>query len=381
MHTDYKKVEINSDELVELKAIEHDLKSRFVEFQFLSNNVPVNLSKCTVRVYALNSKRSEIFNNLKVIDALRGKAKLELTDSFLKFGRTRYQLKIYGANGEKLSSNIFSLSVGEDLMSDNAIEGSNEFKALDVALNQVDSIDVKLKEVDNKLDLKAKGIAKTFSLPIANTYYKVAKLTSWSQNSALITIVAKGDNSQFNISRLIMSTNLGYDPKLSVLQTSVANKGAISFAKILPNVSGDGSLQLYTNTSNVEVTIYIDSFDGINFVEPIQTSDEELTSIKVNLQQTAKVYVDKLTDGFKINIDGTVEQWGYTSLAQGDTWFTVALPISYKDNNYNIQVTPYYTDRYVPIYCGVVEKDKFKVAYVGSDSNGARCYWRTIGFV
>lgn len=241
---------------------------------------------------------------------------------------------------------------------------------------------VNLNKLNSSLVSKSKGIQKTFNLPLANTYYKVAKLTSWSQNSALITIVAKGDNSRFNISRILMSTNLGYDPKLSVLQTSIANHGAISFARILPNPNGDGSLQLYTNTSNVEVTVYLDSFDGINFIEAIQTSGEEgLTTLKVNLQEMSKVYIDKLTNGFKINIDGTVEQWGYETINRGDTWFPIILPISYKDNNYNIQLTPYYTNRYVPIYCGAIEKDKFKAAYVGSDSNGTAFYWRTIGFI
>ncbi|EGS9999079.1 BppU family phage baseplate upper protein, partial [Clostridium perfringens] len=151
MHTDYKKVEINSDELVELKAIEHDLKSRFVVFQFLSNNVPINLSSCTVRAYALNSKKNEIFNNLKIIDASRGKAELELTDAFLKRGTTIYQLKIYGAKGEKLSSNIFSLNVGEDLMRDNSIESTNEFNALEEALNEVKGFEEVKREI---LDLK-----------------------------------------------------------------------------------------------------------------------------------------------------------------------------------------------------------------------------------
>lgn len=148
MHIDYKKVEINSDELIELKAIEHDLKSRFVVFQFLSNNVPINLSSCSVRVYGVNSKRNEIFNNLKIIDSLRGKAQLELTDAFLKRGTTIYQLKIYGAKGEKLSSNIFSIDVGEDLMSDNSIESSNEFTALDEALKKVTGIENLYRDVE-----------------------------------------------------------------------------------------------------------------------------------------------------------------------------------------------------------------------------------------
>ena len=160
MHTDYKKVEINSDEIIELKAIEHDLKSRFIVFQFLSNNVPINLSSCTVRAYALNSKKNEIFNNLKIIDALRGKAELELTDAFLKRGTTIYQLKIYGSNGERLSSNIFSLEVGQDLMDDNSIESTNEFTALEEALKTVDNIDVNFRDVNSKIEQQGINIDK-----------------------------------------------------------------------------------------------------------------------------------------------------------------------------------------------------------------------------
>lgn len=162
MHTDYKKVEINSDELIELKAIEHDVKSRFVLFQFISNNVPVNLSNCNVRVYAINSKRKEIFNNLTLADPLTGKAKLELTDAFLKRGKTIYQLKIYGANGERLSSNIFSLEVGQDLMCDNSIESANEFTALEEALKTVDNIDVNFRDVNSKIETNKNNIDNLF---------------------------------------------------------------------------------------------------------------------------------------------------------------------------------------------------------------------------
>ena len=158
MHTDYKKVEINSDELIELKAIEHDLKSRFVLFQFISNNIPINLSNCNVRVYAINSKRKEIFNNLTLVDSLTGKAKLELTDSFLKQGKTIYQLKIYGSNGERLSSNIFSLEVGHDLMEDNSIESTNKFTALEEALKTVDNIDVNFRDVNSKIEQQGANI-------------------------------------------------------------------------------------------------------------------------------------------------------------------------------------------------------------------------------
>ncbi|MCX0353498.1 BppU family phage baseplate upper protein [Clostridium perfringens] len=209
MHTDYKKVEINSDELIELKAIEHDLKSRFVEFQFLSNNVPVNLSKCTVRVYALNSKRNEIFNNLKIIDALRGKAQLELKDSFLKFGITRYQLKIYTANGGILSSNIFELNVGEDLMNDNAIESSNEFTALDEALKKATGIENLYRDVEentNNITKITEKLDYTSERMQDNTETIVYNLKN-KEGSYGDCIVIKSDDGTFSMIDCFMEEN------------------------------------------------------------------------------------------------------------------------------------------------------------------------------
>ncbi|MDZ4992648.1 DUF2479 domain-containing protein [Clostridium perfringens] len=158
MHIDYKKVEINSDELIELKAIEHDIKSRFVLFQFISNNIPINLSDCNVRVYGKNNLGKEIFNNLTLIDPLTGKAKLELTDAFLVRGTTIYQLKIYNSQGARLSSNIFSLEVGQDLMDDNSIESTNEFTALEEALKTVDNIDINFRDVNSKIEHQGTNI-------------------------------------------------------------------------------------------------------------------------------------------------------------------------------------------------------------------------------
>ena len=209
MHTDYKKVEINSDELVELKAIEHDLKSRFVVFQFLSNNVPINLSGCSVRVYGVNSKRNEIFNNLKIIDSLRGKAQLELTDAFLKRGTTIYQLKIYGAKGEKLSSNIFSIDVGEDLMSDNAIESSNEFTALDEALKKVVGIENLYRDIEentNNISKITEKLNYTSERMQDNTETIVYNLKN-KEGSYGDCIVIKSDDGTFSMIDCFMGEN------------------------------------------------------------------------------------------------------------------------------------------------------------------------------
>ncbi|EOU1805655.1 BppU family phage baseplate upper protein [Clostridium perfringens] len=132
-----KTVYIDRDELIEIKAIEHDVKTRFIDFKFIAANKILDISNCIVRVYALNSKGNEIFNNLTVIDGARGIARLELTDALLVPGTTEYMLKITTDNGGILSSNRFNLIVDKDLMTGNAIEGTNEYKALDEALKTV----------------------------------------------------------------------------------------------------------------------------------------------------------------------------------------------------------------------------------------------------
>lgn len=135
-----KTVYIDRDELIEIKAIEHDVKTRFIDFKFIAANKILDISNCIVRVYAITSKGNEIFNNLTVIDGAKGIARLELTDALLIPGTTEYMLKIYDEHGGILSSNRFNLIVDKDLMTGNATEGTNEYKALDEALKTVGNI-------------------------------------------------------------------------------------------------------------------------------------------------------------------------------------------------------------------------------------------------
>ena len=149
-----KTVYIDRDELTEIKAIEHDIKTRFIDFKFIGANKVLDISHCIVRIYALNSKRNEIFNNLTIVDGAKGIARLELTDALLVPGTTEYMLKITTDNGGILSSNRFNLIVHPDLMTGNAIEGTNEYRALDEALKTVGNIhaiDVKTGENANNI--------------------------------------------------------------------------------------------------------------------------------------------------------------------------------------------------------------------------------------
>lgn len=145
-----KTVYIDKNEITEIKAIEHDTKTRFINFKFVGNNTAVDLTDCKVRIYAKNSRYIEIFNDLTVLDARKGIAQLELTDKMLRPGVTEYQLKIMPMGGGQLSSNTMQIVVGKDLMKDTAIESSNEYKTFENALNKIDKYDLRLKDIEDK---------------------------------------------------------------------------------------------------------------------------------------------------------------------------------------------------------------------------------------
>lgn len=208
-HIEPKKVYINRDELIEIEAIEHDIKTRFIDFKFISINKVLDISHSLVEIYALNQKGNEIFNNLNIIDGPKGLARLELTDALLVPGTTEYMLKIRTENGGILSSNKFNLIVHPDLMVSNAIEGSNEYTVLDEALKTVGNInatEVRSKEnasnivkITEKLDYTAERVQDNTETIIYNLKNK--------EGSYGDCIVIKADDGTFSMIDCFMEEN------------------------------------------------------------------------------------------------------------------------------------------------------------------------------
>ena len=208
-HIEPKKVYINRDELIEVEAIEHDIKTRFIDFKFISINKVLDISHSLVEIYALNQKGNEIFNNLNIIDGPKGLARLELTDALLVPGTTEYMLKIRTENGGILSSNKFNLIVHPDLMTGNAIEGTNEYTALDEALKSIGNInatEVRSKEnasnivkITEKLDYTAERMQDNTETIIYNLKNK--------EGSYGDCIVIKSDDGTFSMIDCFMEEN------------------------------------------------------------------------------------------------------------------------------------------------------------------------------
>ncbi|MDK0745658.1 BppU family phage baseplate upper protein [Clostridium perfringens] len=204
-----KTVYIDRDELIEIKAIEHDVKTRFIDFKFIAANKILDISNCIVRVYALNQKGNEIFNNLNIIDGPKGLARLELTDALLVPGTIEYMLKITTDNGGILSSNRFNLIVSKDLMADNAIEGTNEYKALDEALKTVgelNSMKVNIEKNDTNITKITEKLDYTSERMQDNTETIIYNLKN-KEGSYGDCIVIKADDGTFSMIDCFMEEN------------------------------------------------------------------------------------------------------------------------------------------------------------------------------
>ena len=155
-----RKVHINNDDPIEIKAVEHDIKSRFIDFKFLGAINIIDLTYSTVRIYGVNPEGFKIFDELTVIDGKKGVARLELTDGLLVAGTADYQLVISDSNGGRLTPLcLVRLIISESLVDNEAIESSNKFTALDKALAKVENfneVDVRSKENANSINQNKK---------------------------------------------------------------------------------------------------------------------------------------------------------------------------------------------------------------------------------
>ena len=123
---------------------------RYLLFKLLDDGVPFDLTGKKVRAYS----SSEKFNDLVTVDSKNGLCELKLTTEFLgRTGFNKVELTIYeGLN--TLSTMIFCINNIACLRDDSAIESTNEFSALTIALNKVEQLEKNLEEASTDLEKK-----------------------------------------------------------------------------------------------------------------------------------------------------------------------------------------------------------------------------------
>lgn len=136
------------------------------------------------------------------------------------------------------------------------------------------------------------------------------------------------------------------------------------------NTDREGHCIIYGKITNIisERRIRVRSSGGV-----INSGKGAITDVKMDHDN----YLGTLILGKNICI-----QWGYFTIRRGNTWEKININRPYKDNNYNIQVSPYYKNGHNNIYVGNVEKSCFHVSTDGDlvdTQYGQSLYWFCIG--
>ena len=148
-----------------IDAKQNDINSRFIEFTLVNNSLPLDLTGHTVKIFAIKTDNTLIFNNTTIINAKEGKVLVELTSQALAVvGSLECELVIYGANNSVLSTKTFTINVIKSIRDDSAIESTNEFTALTQAFSTIQ-------------ELKERISIATFTATASNTTRIVHNLT------------------------------------------------------------------------------------------------------------------------------------------------------------------------------------------------------------
>ena len=124
-----------------LTAKQGDIASRFILFHLLDGDTPFDLTGKSVRVYARKPDKTEIFNDLIINDETKGYCTLELTSQCLAEAGI-VKMELYISESDKVLTSIpFDLEVISCINNVNAIVSTNEFSALNAALESLQDFD------------------------------------------------------------------------------------------------------------------------------------------------------------------------------------------------------------------------------------------------
>lgn len=234
-----------------------DVNSRFIEFTLVNNSLPIDLTGHTVKIFAIKTDNTLIFNNTIITNTTEGKVLVELTSQALAVsGTLRCELVIYGANNSVLSTKTFTISVIASIRNDSAVESTNEFTALTEALSTVTGI-------NNKAD----------------KMYVDEEVNSVKTELANKANIIEVENS-INIINTQLADNVSLINNLDINKASKAEVEAVTnqIANIVAH-NGDG-------TKDTEIIDLRTGFNGVIYASAKQRADIEMATINGTILPT-----------------------------------------------------------------------------------------------
>lgn len=114
-----------------ITAVQFDSASRFLDVTLTDNGVAVDLTDHEVRLFAKKADTTEYYADGEITAATTGRCQFELTDQMLAVAQDiEVQIITYYDNTEVLQAPVFTIHVVKSLITDSAVESSNEYGAL-----------------------------------------------------------------------------------------------------------------------------------------------------------------------------------------------------------------------------------------------------------
>lgn len=230
--------------------------ARYLLFRILDNGVPFVLTGKTVRAYIKNSNPIPIYNDLVTVDATQGMCELKLTSGILKYpGLTSAELEIREGT-DVISTLQFVIDIVSTLRDDTAIESTNEFSALTIALDRVEQLDKNLNMAST--DLEKKYTARLNGID-AQLEDKATKIEINTEKVRIDNLIRISDNSFYE-------KCLNEDSGALLIVNDNASTGQINIINVTPTEEG-----------------YIAKVgDYVRFVHGISSGSAELVDLRID---------------------------------------------------------------------------------------------------
>ena len=246
-HYNYLDIDLDSKNYRKLRAMQGDIKSRYILVNLYSNNLAYDLSHCTVKIYGLKRDKTIFFNNAVVKNAKLGQFEIELTNQALAVpGELKVQILVLGTDGEKLTSSAFFIDVGESIIDENAIESTNEFGALTESLTKVNEWNGYFEETSGKIEEK-------YTERLNNVDSQLEQKTSELDSKINTLELEKANLNDLN-SKVWSMANMGQDIKEAMTGGSVAvvDKNTILETNIVDKQVTKRKTSFYNKSLNLE---------------------------------------------------------------------------------------------------------------------------------
>lgn len=162
--------DINRNNIFNLTAKQYDTDgARSFTFRLLKNSVPFSLEGLSVKVGGKKPDEKNVFNDCIIKDAKKGIVEVELTTQMQVVAGT-LNLELIILRGEtRLSTIPFEVQVIKSATDFKEVESSNEFGALNTALNIANEYADKLKEGTEKIELQYADKLNKITTPFTST--------------------------------------------------------------------------------------------------------------------------------------------------------------------------------------------------------------------